>query len=61
MLRKYLIDNKLSINRFNNEKQLKDFFLPKRKYDPIDEIELMACEPTSKYNRKAFSKYLKNK
>ena len=52
--------NKESIYRFNEE-QLKEFFLPKRKFDPIDEIELMASEPLSKYNRKAFSKYLKNK
>lgn len=52
--------NKESIYRFNDE-QLKEFFIPKRKYNPIDEIELMASEPMSKYNRKAFSKYLKNK
>ncbi len=52
--------NKESIYRFNEE-QLKEFFLPKRKFDPIDEIELMASEPMSEYNRKAFSQYLKNK
>ena len=61
IFRKFLKENKHSIYRFQNENELKEFFLPKRKYDPIDEIELMASEPMSKYNRKAFSKYLKNK
>jgi hypothetical protein len=51
IFRKYLKDNKLSIYRFKNENKLKEFFIPKRKYDPINEIEMMASEPMSEYNR----------